>query len=438
MRTTMSEPKDSSALTEATDLCRDTLGPPTTAELDRGLHRFLAHVAPNQPRPRRWLRWSLSGVAVALCTLVALQVTSVLQKRWSAPEPAPLAYQLDGGSVLEGGYLRESGHAGINVVFNEGSRLALAPGTRGRLRVVDRDGAHVAIERGTGAFQVVHRSNRRWLVDVGPFLVAVTGTVFTVSWDPLREELDLRLREGSVMVSGPISAGEIALRAGQRLVANLAKVETVITEDTPEQARAEPPAAPAVTPPQMQQSTQQSVQPSVQPSVAGPSPAPAASTVPKLAGDHQWNHKLARGQWDRILQDAKRIGVETTLSEASSEDLFALANAARYRHSLDLARSALLAERRRFPGSPRALEAIYLLGRVEESRDTGTAQALAWYDEYLMHAPTGPLVGEALGRKMTLTEKLEGPARARSLAEDYLRRFPKGNYAGSARELLAP
>jgi TolA-binding protein len=147
---------------------------------------------------------------------------------------------------------------------------------------------------------------------------------------------------------------------------------------------------------------------------------------------------LARGQWDQILAEANRRGLEATLSEASSEDLFALANAARYRQRFDLARSALLAERRRFPQASRSFEAIYLLGRVEESRDTGLAQAIAWYDEYLARAPTGPLAGEALGRKMTLTEKLEGPARARSLAEEYLRRFPKGNYAGSARELLAP
>ena len=432
MSTTMSEPKDSPALTEATELCRDSLGPPTMAELDRGLDGFLERIAPNQTRPGGLVRWSLAGVAVALCTLVALQVASVYRKRWSAGEPPTLAYRVDGGSVLEGGYLRESGHAGMNVVFNEGSRLTLTPGTRSRLRVVDRDCAHVAIERGRGSFQVAHKSNRRWLVDVGPFLVTVTGTVFTVSWDPLSEELDLRLREGSVVVSGPFSPGEIRLRAGQRLVANLAKVQTVITEETPEQASSEPPGAtpaPAVAPP------------GLQPPAPAPSPAPVApvgSKVAKLTGDQQWSRKLARGQWDRILQDAKRIGVEATLSEASSEDLFALANAARYRHRLDLALSALLAERRRFPGSPRALEAIYLLGRVEEARETGTVQAIAWYDEYLTRAPTGPLVGEALGRKMTLAEKLEGPARARSLAEEYLRRFPKGNYAGSARELLAP
>jgi ferric-dicitrate binding protein FerR (iron transport regulator) len=432
MRTTMSESKDSPALTEATDLCRDSLGPPTMAELDRGLDGFLARIAPNKARPRGLVRWSLAAVAVALCTLVALQVASVYRKRWSAGGAPTLAYRVDGGSVLEGGYLRESGHAGMNVVFDEGSKLALTPGTRSRLRVVDRDSAHVAIDRGSGSFQVAHKSNRRWLVDVGPFLVTVTGTVFTVSWDPLSEELDLKLREGSVVVSGPVSPGEIKLRAGQRLVANLAKVQTVITEETPEQASGEPPSAPpapAVIPP------------GVQPPALGPSPVPVASVssdVVKLTGDHQWSRKLARGQWDRILEEAKRFGVEVTLGEASSEDLFALANAARYRHRFDLALSALNAERRRFPGSPRALDAIYLLGRVEEARETGTAQAIAWYDEYLTRAPTGPLVGEALGRKMTLTEKLEGPARARSLAEEYLRRFPKGNYAGSARELFAP
>lgn len=423
MRTTMRDTKDSPALTEATDLCRDTLGPPTTAELDRGLDSFLARISPKKTTkktpPRRWVRWSLAGATVALCTLVAVQVASVLRKRWVTGEAPTLAYRVDGGSVLEGGYLRESGHAGMKVVFNEGSTLALTPGTRGRLQVVDRDGAHLAIERGRGAFQVAHKNNRRWLVEVGPFLVKVTGTVFTVSWDPVSEEFDLRLREGSVVVSGPVSAGEIALRAGQRLVANLAKAETVITEETQEQSSGEPPNAPAA------------------PTVTT-SPTPMVSTVAKFAGDHHWSRRLARGEWDRILKDAHHMGIEATLGEASSEDLFALANAARYRHRSDLARSALLAERRRFPGSPRALEAIYLLGRVEEARETGAAQSIAWYDEYLTRAPTGPLVGEALGRKMTLTEKLEGPARARSLAEEYLRRFPKGNYAGSARELLAP
>jgi hypothetical protein len=422
---TLHEPNDSATLVKATELCRDKVGV-SASEIDRGLDGYLARIAPERPRPRRMLRWSIVGAGLVACMLVALKVSSVIRKSTSAREAATLAYRVEGGTVLEGGYLRESGHAGMNVLFNDGSKVGLSPGTRSQLRAIDRDGTHVAIERGQGSFQVVHRNDRRWLVDVGPFLVTVTGTTFTVSWDPIREELDLKLRQGNVVVSGPVSAGEIPLRAGQRLVANLAKVETVITEETPERGSGVAPAAPASPATNEQQPIDDADRAPIGPTKAAP------------AADHQWTRKLARGQWERILAEAKRLGIDTVLGEASSADLFALANAARYRHRLDLARSALLAERRRFAGSPRALEATYLLGRVEESRDTGIAQAMSWYDDYLSHAPTGPLAGEALGRKMTLTDKLEGPARARSLAEEYLRRFPKGNYAGSARELLAP
>ena len=170
---------------------------------------------------------------------------------------------------------------------------------------------------------------------------------------------------------------------------------------------------------------------------AGPNPsaAPAPSTVAKIEGERRWADELASGHWDRILEDVERAGVEATLNKASSEDLFALADAARYRRRTDLARAALLAERRRFPDSPRALDAIFLLGRVEESREGGMARAIAWYDEYLARAPTGAYAAEALGRKMTLTSELGGPAEARPIAEEYLRRFPKGSYAGSARAL---
>jgi TolA-binding protein len=430
MTTTSEEPEGSRSLTALTELYRDSAEPSTAAELDRGLDTLLAHVTSSKQRRLGLVRWSLVGATVALAALVVLQITSTYRTRLLAPEPPALTYRINGGSVIEGGYLRESGHDGMNVTFNEGSTFTLTPGTRGRIRVVNREGAHVAIEHGTASFQVTHGGGRRWLVDVGPFLVTVKGTVFTVSWDPLSERFDLRLRRGSVVVSGPVSAGEMALRAGQRLVVNLAKVETAITEESPEQASgeaADAPAAPGMTAPDLQ------------PSLAPGRPtgsAPVSSAVAESAVDRRWSADVARGHWDRILQDVKRVGVESTLNKASSDDLFALADAARYRRRPDLARAALLAERRRFPNSPRALDAIYLLGRVEESRESGTAQAIAWYDQYLTRAPTGPFVGEALGRKMTLTDEMDGPARARPIAEDYLRRFPKGNYAGSARELI--
>jgi hypothetical protein len=156
-----------------------------------------------------------------------------------------------------------------------------------------------------------------------------------------------------------------------------------------------------------------------------------------LGDDHQWAAALAAGHLDRILAEAERAGVKATLETASSDDLLALADAARYRRRTDLARDALLAERRRFPGSAHSLDAVFLLGRVEESGDHGLARAIQWYDEYLRQAPTGTYASEALGRKMTLTSKLGGTSRARPIAEEYLRRFPAGTYAGPARAIVA-
>jgi len=163
--------------------------------------------------------------------------------------------------------------------------------------------------------------------------------------------------------------------------------------------------------------------------------ASVPSPVAKIEGERRWADDLAIGHWDRILEDVERTGVKAALDKASSEDLFALADAARYRRRVDLAREALLAERRRFPGSPRALDAVFLLGRVAESGEQGTTRAIAWYDEYLSRAPTGAYAAEALGRKMTLTSESNGSEEARPIAEEYLRRFPKGSYAGSARAL---
>jgi hypothetical protein len=169
---------------------------------------------------------------------------------------------------------------------------------------------------------------------------------------------------------------------------------------------------------------------------AAPKEAPSASSPPKGPLTRRWAADLASGHWDRILADVDRDGVDATLETAASEDLFALADAARYRRRADLARAALLAHRRRFPYAPRSLDVIFLLGRAEELRERGTeAQAIAWYDEYLAAAPRGAFAAEALGRKMILTNEMGGPAKARPIAREYLLRFPSGSYAGSARAL---
>ncbi len=418
------EPAGSSALTRLVELLRDAPRSGASAPLQRGLFRLRARLS--APRARRGPRsWALAFVLAALCATLTALVLS-----WQRPTPRatlrPVAVsRVEGGQLLQGGYLSESAGQGVRLFFDEGSQVALAPGGRGRLRV--DGGVRLMLERGSVSLQITPTAEPRWAVESGPFLVTVKGTDFSVGWDPTSELFELSLRRGRVTVSGPVLGDDFVVRPGQKLSVSLPKAESVITEQRPpaaspsarDAASAEVSAAPA-----------RAETDSAREAGASAAPAPATSQPQR----RQWRSALASGEWDRILSEAERGGLGATLEAASSDDLFALADAARYRRRSDVAQAALLAHRRRFPGS-RAAEAIFLLGRVAELRAGGLREALARYDEYLARAPAGTYAAEALGRKMTLVKESGGAAGP--IARDYLRRFPDGSYAGAARTLLS-
>jgi TolA-binding protein len=431
------DPSPLAFLTELAREARNQLPVPTPEELSSKWELASARIAAQKTRRRTLIRLSMAG-AVATAVVAAWIIPRTVQLPGHVTAQADLSYNIEGGIVVDGGYLRESGADTVRMRFTEGTEFVLSPGTRARLRSVTNAGARIAIEHGTASFQVTPRSEARWQVDVGPFLVTVKGTVFTVSWDAVSERFDLKLRRGEVSVTGPVSTGELSVKAGQRLVINLPKKETVITEeDDGERAaklgslgaepadRTEAPASERPAP------------------VAGrPTGRNSTSASERRAGDARlsagrgWVEAVAAGRWDRVLTEVDRAGVKQTLAHASSDDLLALADAARYRRRMGLARAALLAERDRFPGSPSALDAAFLLGRLEEARQGEMVEAVRWYDTYLAGAPTGTYASEALGRKIIATKGLHGDAAAESLAREYLRRFPAGPYAGAARELL--
>ena len=433
--TTSHDPPDSPALATLTELGRDAAKPHTAAELDHGLNALRARLAAGPSRRRGLVHGSLLGVAVPLLVLAAVRIAPALRTRAPAAPPSVAVERIEGGALLDGGYLSESGHAGIKLTFNEGTEFSFRPGTRGRLREVTKDGAQLAIENGAASFGVTQNPARHWSIEAGPFLVTVKGTVFDLSWDPTIERFELTLRRGRVVVSGPVAGGSLALRAGEHLIVRLPEAEMVITRDALEDGL---PAAVAPADELPTGATAAAVRRPTDKREAGRSAPAIASTPPgpAMGGEARgWPALLAAGRWDRILSDVDRAGVDATLDSAPSEDLFALADAARYRRRIDLARAALLAERRRFPTSSRALDAIFLLGRVAELREDGTSRAIGLYDEYLAQAPSGAYAAEALGRKMILSNDVGGPAKARPIADEYLHRFPAGSYAGTARAL---
>jgi hypothetical protein len=420
------EPTPSARLSELTRLARARVKPPSAAELSEGLQAVRARAAANCAGLRR-----VRGLTLLAGTLLAsLALTAVLVSRQrgdsSVVRGTVSVARVAGGEVLAGGYLSEVGGGGVRLYFSEGSRFELTPGTRGRLRAVTAEGACLVLDRGTASFRITPNPNRRWSVEAGPFVISVRGTDFTVVWQPTSEKLEVQLRAGRVAVSGPIVGDELVLRPGQDLSISLPERKTVISEARSTAASAES-SSPLTA--SSAAASGSAVAPADQAAPAGSRETAAARP------DRRWREALAKGEWDIILADAEREGVAMSLKTRSSDELLALADAARYRHRPDLARSALLAERARFPSSPRALDALFLLGRVEEQRSGGKPSALTWYDAYLARAPAGTYAAEALGRKLMLVKETEGPASARRIAAEYLLRFPDGSYTAAARTL---
>jgi len=411
------------------EFAHNQLGEMSDLQNARGLNGVLAGLAhlrgdsSRLPLRRRWLFVAGTAVALGVAALVILPKLAG-QK--------PLTFAMSQGEIQDGGYFRVAAAARPTLQFSDGTKLALVAGARGRVASVDAHGARVMLDEGEARVEVVPHPGARWLFDAGPFVVHVQGTEFELAWKGGEGRLDLRLHKGAVTVTGPLSGEAIALRPGQWLTVHLAAREVFVRDFD------------SVSPPALSGNSEAPPAPAASaPLLAPPAAADAtttqgktrrqASPVRSVNSEPAWAPARAEGDWNRILEQATKRGLDRTLAERGSEDLALLADAAHYLNRDDIAQQALLAQRQRFPGSTRAKDAAFLLGRIVEAKSGGASEALGWYERHLQEAPNGVYASEALGRKMTVLARLNGDAAARPVAEEYLQRYPSGTYARAAR-----
>jgi ferric-dicitrate binding protein FerR (iron transport regulator) len=379
----------------------------------------------------------------------------------------------------------------VRMSFSDGSDVILHPGARGAVIGTTKLGARVRLEEGRARFTVAHRPKTNWSVEAGPFTVVVHGTVFDVGWSRESGALAVDLLVGSVTIRGPVqggtATGTITMTAGQRLTARassgisrLSRIDQTDTVDpiaangddrppvTPAGAAVVEPPGAAASPPPIAAAPEiaRGVVPAPAPGEApggaiNPRPAvrrqhaasPAAVSVSDLDSARRlgrpstviagisasWAARVASGAFQGVVDEADAIGVELCLAKAPADSLAALADAARYVRRTDLARQALLAERRRFARSVGAHDAAFLIGRLAEDTGGDLREALLWYDRYLEQSQTGTYAGtyasEALGRKMLALDRLGEAADARVTAQRYLTAFPTGAFATRARRI---
>ena len=414
----------SSEAAELTRLARRSLGHLLPTQHARGLAALRQRLR-RRRRPSTVGRFVIAGLGMAGLAVLGQRI---FHGEPIAP-PAALAVRIEAGTLDSNGAIRAGRDGAPALAFADGTVIELGPGTAGRLESVDARGAHVSIREGSAHVSVVPKPQARWLVDVGPFQIAVHGTAFTAAWNESTGHLDVRLEHGLVSVSGPVGERPISVRTGQHLTIAVKEARVVLKDERAE----EPTAVPTAPPVEVKAAHVEAKAARVEAKSVPPRTGETHAARPARAAAASWTVALSAGDFSAIVNDAER-DIDRALAERSSEELAALSAAARYLRKNDLARRVLETERRRFPSSPRAADAAIFLGRLDENA-SDPARALSWYDRCLAEAPAGPYAAEALGRKMMVVRDLAGPSDARQVAGEYVRRFPHGSYAGAAQAL---
>lgn len=360
---------------------------------------------------------------------------ALLAGSWAMQDRKPsLTFTVkDAGSAVSGpqelGRVRAPQAEARTLEFSDGSKLQLAQGGSVRVREIDERGAEVVIENGRLHSSVMHLEDASWSVFAGPYEIQVIGTKFSTEWDPSTQRLVVLLNEGSVRVVGSDIEDHVALKPGQRFEA-APRQAWKVTAQSPPKADTEPEEMPEIGESNKAIPTLSEVTTTTD--GKGASVAVRSGAVHPNAGP-SWESLLRDGKNEEIVADAKKLGLSDCYSTCSVSRLRALADAARYKGEVTIAREALTHLRSRSPVE--SARSGYLLGSLSEARGQA-ASALTWYNTYLKEAPGGSFAAEARAGKMRALHALGHHSDAQSAANEYLRLYPRGTSATTARRIL--
>jgi len=382
--------------------------------------------------------------------------------------PQPLSYAVDTAGVggpragAVGERLVASDATPMALQFSDGSQVTLPPRAQAHVDALDEHGATVALEEGAVEVSVVHRAHTHWEIRAGRYHIRVTGTRFQAGWDRRKDMLTVKMREGSVEVTGPGLKAPARVVTGQWLRANGAAADraagetdepAVVVEDgtiaaareagTEAHAAPVPDTAAADEAPAAGETAQAEVETApahAAPVVGKPAAAPAREVdrraprvrhqaKPVTVADNEWRALEAQHQFKAAFAAAQE-GWDGKCQRLGAEDLVKLGNLARYAGKFAYAEEAYQAARRRFPS---AEEPVYYLGLVAFDGHRNYAAAARLFDEYLHRFPHGALVCEATGRLLESRLNAGDNDGARDAAASYLRSCPHGSHAGMAR-----
>jgi hypothetical protein len=409
---------------------------PGTDDIEDQWSAILASSQGNRRRKTRVRTFTLVAAVLVVAGVLAYVVM---------PRETHMRFWI-GGEVVEGStgaWVRSVEGTPLGSSFSDGSNIRLANGAYGRVVDSTLREVHVQLENGSLYADIRSAGRTSWSFTAGPYRIRVTGTAFTMNWDAAASVLDLSVTRGTVVVHGIADRPSgVALGAGESFRtadgkpaggANEARNQDSAGSPLPSRQVSIETSAGKMAKDRLVSSAKRDPKP--EPG-GQPSPQAVPSTVAQTATLPAWIGLYEQGRYREAFDTAVAGGYEAILGSLDADGLWALAESARYSLETEKARSLLSALRSRFPGSGRAKTATFLLGRLAVEFDQHPDEGARWFSVYLEELPDGPLAEEAAGRSIDALQKAGRHAEARTAAGEYLRKYPKGNFAGLARSFF--
>ncbi len=392
-------------------------GPPeSTRAAQRAALLLRYHRARQEKSLWKWPHFAAAGAALASLAFVV----------WLAfPFQQTVSARLGGQAIVVGQAVASAAEAS-ELVFSDGSRVALDPHSGVKLDELTDTGARVALVDGALNASIEHRARTSWTVSAGPYQVHVVGTVFRVLWNAPTQRLVVQVSHGEVRVSGgDLPSAGVSVKQGEQLERGTA---------APKQPGA---AAPRQELPMAEPPSDAPTDPS--PGTHEPRASASASAVePKTrASAETWQSLASRGMYAEALSAAEKEGLKSLLAREPAADLLLLGNSARFASRGEPARQAYLTLRERFPGTASASLSAYYLARLASDLGKNNAEAVRWLHVFLAESPRGDLAASARARLMDLLDKQGDLGSAQRVAREYLEHQPDGPHAELARSILA-
>lgn len=389
--------------------------------------------------PRRGRRTKLALTAGAAIAILAVGGALVLLA-W----PSSLSMTVEGENAgsAQSAIVAAPNDSSLTVRFSDRSSIALEAGSQMRVARLDAKGASIVLERGIAEVKITDKPQAIWELSAGPFDVLVTGTRFTLHWDPEAEIFELALTQGGVRLNGPLLDDGLRLTPGKRLIACVParRLEISSTSDDEPQAK-EAATEPSPLHPDGEHSTEPSVEcigktDSAQGSQALPVEPPSRNRAPVSRATPTWRDLLKQGKLHQAIASAEAAGMGQILTTSTPAELMKLGAAARLTGRWGRSKEIYLTARERFPGTEQASTAAFELGRIAFDHKRAFALSASWLETFLRERPASALAREALGRLMEAYHRQGKAEQALAVAHRYLARYPRGPHAQFAQTLV--